>query len=177
MSEPRLQSIILSDAERRELFRRAREALVQACGDQTIAADSRLLASLQAEGEQAITLAVNHQDLPRNCPCYLLDETQQSYPLHVGINTIGRLMDNDVVLRDECISRRHCAIVVHHDWRCEIYDTASKNGTFVNDQRISGPTPLRPGDRITLCNRTLTFCGVVGSVPTPPTIPTAEPLQ
>ena len=35
------------------------------------------------------------------------------YPLKVGINTVGRSPDNDVVVQDCYISRRHCAILVH----------------------------------------------------------------
>lgn len=174
MTDPRLQSVILSERERRELFRRARMLLERACGDQTIAADSRLLQEIARDAGDA-TLHVPHEQLPRNCPCFLLDESQQIYPLHAGVNTIGRMVDNDVVLRDECISRRHCAIVVHHNWQCELYDIASKNGTFLNNQRIERPTPLRSGDRITLCNRTLTFY-VADPSEVVPSVPTAEPL-
>jgi hypothetical protein len=168
-------SVMLSDEQRRELFRRARQALQRACGDQTIAGDSRVL-SPQAAMKGDSTLAVELEQLPRHCPCFLMDESQQVYPLHLGVNTIGRLTDNDIVLRDECVSRRHCAIVVHHNWQCELYDVASKNGTLVNDQRISRPTPLYSGDRITLCNRVLTFYIADAPSPPQPSIPTAEPL-
>ena len=74
------------------------------------------------------------------------------YPLKVGINTVGRSSENDVVVGDAFVSRRHCAILVHHSTVCELYDTASKNGTLVNGTEI--PTgvqvPLREGDRINL---------------------------
>ncbi|QEG29459.1 Transcriptional regulatory protein EmbR [Gemmata obscuriglobus] len=73
------------------------------------------------------------------------------------MNSIGRLPDNDVVVNDECVSRRHCAIVVHSDLRCELHDVASKNGTILNGRRIPQPTKLQSGDQITLCNRRLTF--------------------
>jgi pSer/pThr/pTyr-binding forkhead associated (FHA) protein len=65
--------------------------------------------------------------------------------------------DNDVVIRDECVSRRHCAVVIHHDMRVELHDVASKNGTILNGKKIPGPTKIQSGDQITLCGRRLTF--------------------
>src|SRR5262245_3730685 len=53
-------------------------------------------------------------------------------PLRTGINAIGRLSANDLVLRPLHISRRHCVVVVHATGGCELYDTASRNGTRVN---------------------------------------------
>jgi pSer/pThr/pTyr-binding forkhead associated (FHA) protein len=75
----------------------------------------------------------------------------------MGMNSVGRLPDNDVVIRDECVSRRHCAVVIHHDLRCEIHDVASKNGTILNGKKIPNPSRIQSGDQITLCNRRLTF--------------------
>ena len=54
--------------------------------------------------------------------------------------------DNDVVVADPSVSRRHCAVVVHTGQTCEIHDTASKNGTYLNGRRIDGPTRLAGGD-------------------------------
>ncbi|HEY1186722.1 MAG TPA: FHA domain-containing protein [Gemmata sp.] len=86
-----------------------------------------------------------------------LKDGSNVYPLRIGMNSVGRLPDNDVVIRDECVSRRHCAIVVHSDLRCELHDVASKNGTLLNGRKIPQPTRLQSGDHITLCNRRLTF--------------------
>jgi pSer/pThr/pTyr-binding forkhead associated (FHA) protein len=88
---------------------------------------------------------------------FYLKDGVNIYPLHLGMNSIGRLPDNDVVVRDECVSRRHCAIVIHSDLRCELHDVASKNGTLHNGKKIPAPTRLQSGDQITLCNRRLTF--------------------
>jgi pSer/pThr/pTyr-binding forkhead associated (FHA) protein len=38
-----------------------------------------------------------------------------------------------------------------------LHDTASKNGTYVNGKRISGPTRLRSGDEIRMCDQRLVF--------------------
>jgi pSer/pThr/pTyr-binding forkhead associated (FHA) protein len=88
---------------------------------------------------------------------FYLKDGVNVYPLHFGMNSVGRLPDNDVVIRDECVSRRHCAIVIHSDMRVELHDVASKNGTLLNGKKIPQPTKLQTGDRITLCNRQFTF--------------------
>ncbi len=158
MSDPRLQSMHLEGLPRRDLFRAARVAIQESCGNETIAGDLRILASDE------------HLDLPTlalppggrvggttNQFAFFLKDGANVFPLHVGLNSVGRLPDNDVVIRDECVSRRHCAVVVHHDMRCELHDVASKNGTLLNGKKIPGPSRLQSGDQITLCGRRLTF--------------------
>jgi pSer/pThr/pTyr-binding forkhead associated (FHA) protein len=65
--------------------------------------------------------------------------------------------DNDVVISDGSVSRRHCAILVHTQRGCELHDTASKNGTFLNGKRVMGPTRLSDGDQIRMCDHTVVF--------------------
>ena len=48
---------------------------------------------------------------------------------------IGRSLENDIVLQDECISRRH-ARITHEDGHFVLYDLDSKGGTAVNFKRI-----------------------------------------
>jgi pSer/pThr/pTyr-binding forkhead associated (FHA) protein len=74
------------------------------------------------------------------------------HPLRVGINTIGRFPENDIVVDVHCVSRRHCAIVVHASGGCEVYDTASRNHTVVNRQVVSR-SPLLPGDVLFLAGQ------------------------
>ena len=88
--------------------------------------------------------------------CWLADD-QYIYPLKVGLNTVGRSSDNDVVAADCFISRRHCAILMHTQQECELHDTASKNGTFLNGARIAHPTSLKSGDTIRICDRQFVF--------------------
>jgi hypothetical protein len=156
MSDPRLQSLHLEGQPRRESFRQARLALQAACGTQTLAGDARLLADDRLD---APTLAPPPPGPPAAAGrfAFYLKDGANVYPLHLGLNSVGRLPDNDVVIRDECVSRRHCAVLVHHDLRCELHDVASKNGTVLNGARIPGPTRLQSGDQITLCGRRLTF--------------------
>ena len=77
-----------------------------------------------------------------------------------------------MVVQDCYISRRHCAILVHSGEGCELHDTASKNGTFVNGQRIPGPTRLNPGDEIRLCDRQLIFMSKDAEADSPQHSPT-----
>ena len=157
MSDPRLHSLHLEGQPRRELFRAARQAIQAGCGNHTIAGDLRLLAS--DERLDASTLAAPPGGLPSASGRFMfyLKDGSNVYPLHAGLNSVGRLPDNDVVIRDECVSRRHCAIVVHTDLRCELHDVASKNGTLLNGKKIAGPTRLQSGDQLLLCNRRITF--------------------
>ncbi|MGQ0603100.1 MAG: FHA domain-containing protein [Anaerolineales bacterium] len=60
---------------------------------------------------------------------------------------VGRELKNDIVVNDAEVSRQH-ARLTEGDNGWQIEDLAATNGTFVNGQRISAPTLLKPGDRI-----------------------------
>jgi pSer/pThr/pTyr-binding forkhead associated (FHA) protein len=155
MLDARLNSIHL-EAPRRQEFRAAREKLLSARGGETVAAERREVAA-SSPGE--LNTAI--QNLPENAATaaarYILMDVDYIYPLKVGLNTVGRMPDNDVVVPDAYVSRRHCAIVVHTADRCELHDIASKNGTYLNGHKINGPTRLHSGDQIRMCNRNLVF--------------------
>lgn len=61
--------------------------------------------------------------------------------------TIGRGLDCDPRLNLHRISRHHLRVALEGD-RIVIEDLGSTNGTFVNDERISEPVSLAPGDRL-----------------------------
>jgi hypothetical protein len=150
MVDPRLNSIHLADARRLD-YRHAREVLLQSRGYQTLCAVAELPDAVQGQ---------TYVEAPDREPAgatYWLADSKRIYPLKVGINTVGRSADNDVVVQDGCVSRRHCAILVHITSGCELHDTASKNGTLLNGTRISGPTKLRPGDEIRMCDQQYIF--------------------
>jgi hypothetical protein len=152
MGDPRLNSLHL-DPTRRQDYRRAKEMLLQSRGNETIYAECRR----GDEGDANNTLIRNAEGLsPQALQCWLADR-DYVYPLKVGLNTMGRSADNDVVVEDLYVSRRHCAILMHHDNSCMLHDTASKNGTYLNGGKISGPTKLKPGDEIRICNRQFVF--------------------
>ena len=64
--------------------------------------------------------------------------------------SLGRLADNQIVLDDSRVSRHHAQLVWQEETGYEIEDTGSGNGTWVNGQRITQLTPLKPGDVVGL---------------------------
>lgn len=60
---------------------------------------------------------------------------------------IGSDSSCDIALSDPEVSEEHALLRVH-EGAVEIRDLDSRTGTFVNAERISQPTPLRPGDEV-----------------------------
>jgi hypothetical protein len=88
----------------------------------------------------------------------LKDIHGQVYPIPEQGMRIGRAAGNDLVLADEEASRYHATVWVHGG-QAYIRDENSTNGTWVNERRISAPTPLRPGDRIRVGQTVLEVLG------------------
>ncbi|PSF32007.1 adenylate/guanylate cyclase domain-containing protein [Aphanothece hegewaldii CCALA 016] len=84
---------------------------------------------------------------------YLLLHTEKGeiyFPLS-GKNywTIGRNKDNDLMIRDHCISRNHAIIQSTPTEEFYLIDLGSRNGTFVNGRRVGIPVTLSDNDQIT----------------------------
>jgi len=62
---------------------------------------------------------------------------------------IGRAEDCHLRPGSELISRHHCAILIDEGY-IGVRDFGSKNGTFVNDERVVGERELKAGDRLTV---------------------------
>jgi len=75
---------------------------------------------------------------------------------------IGRASGNDLVLQDLNVSRNHAAVVRRTEG-VYVVDAGGKNGTYVNDQRITEPVRLGAGDRVRLGSTVLVFNGRVPS--------------
>jgi pSer/pThr/pTyr-binding forkhead associated (FHA) protein len=73
-------------------------------------------------------------------------------PLTQRLILIGREMDNDIVLDDERISRRHAEMRWDHG-RVELADYGSLNGSLVNEQAVRGRLLLHSGDIVQLGKR------------------------
>ena len=166
MVDPRLNSVHL-EAPRREDFRRAREALFQARGGHTLSAERDV--DEPADSPSNTLIQKDGQQDPSTRLQFWLADDQYVYPLKIGLNTVGRSSDNDVVVADGFISRRHCAILMHTRRGCELHDTASKNGTFLNGVKVLRPTALKSGDTIRICDRQLVF--MAGDRPSVPASP------
>jgi aspartate 1-decarboxylase len=76
-------------------------------------------------------------------------------PLDKPLVTIGRKMDNDVVIDNLAVSGHH-ARVVEENGTHFIEDTGSTNGTFLNEAKIAKQR-LQPGDQIRVGKHILVY--------------------
>ena len=76
-------------------------------------------------------------------------------PLHAGANIVGRGSDDVVEIEAPTISRHHARIVVGESVTIE--DLASKNGTWLDGERVGAPRPLVDGASVRLGSVLLTF--------------------
>lgn len=93
----------------------------------------------------------------------------KTHALQEGDNSLGRGLDNNIVLADIAVSRKH--VLVHREGpRFTVRDLNSGNGALVNGSKMSSAR-LRDGDQIELGNTLLRF-----KDPTPLAQPSAEEL-
>jgi pSer/pThr/pTyr-binding forkhead associated (FHA) protein len=59
-------------------------------------------------------------------------------------------------VKSSTVSRRHARISLDADG-VVIEDLGSKNGTYVNDRRVSEPTPVANGDQVRIGSLLFTF--------------------
>ena len=79
----------------------------------------------------------------------------QEFSTEGPVVRIGRGSGNDLVLQDTQASRHH-AQISHEGYQCVVQDLGSTNGTFVNNERITAPRALQPGDQIKIGETILT---------------------
>ena len=87
--------------------------------------------------------------------CWLISKTRH-VALQEGENIIGRDPSGHVWLDARGVSRRHARITVN-DTSATIEDLESKNGTWVNDGRVTAAHALGDGDQIRMGTLRLTF--------------------
>ena len=68
-------------------------------------------------------------------------------PLHPGQITIGRSPSSTLVLDDRFASTNHATLSRQGD-KWILTDMGSTNGTFVDEERISVPVRIRPGNTV-----------------------------
>jgi pSer/pThr/pTyr-binding forkhead associated (FHA) protein len=87
---------------------------------------------------------------PLNGPvAWLEDANHKRIPIQ-GACAIGRSPSNQLTLASDKISRRHAIIQIQRETEYWLVDFGSRNGTFVNGQRIIQPTRLRHEDRLNI---------------------------
>jgi pSer/pThr/pTyr-binding forkhead associated (FHA) protein len=139
MSDPRLNGRHL-DVARHDQYDATVDEMLDARGPATVPADPGVRPSV------ALRAPTRPQAPPPGGTYTLVSLADgRRHPLRVGINTVGRYSSNDIVLTPIFVSRRHCIVLVHATGSCEVFDTASRNGTWVNHNRV-GRADLLPGD-------------------------------
>jgi hypothetical protein len=81
-------------------------------------------------------------------------ESGVAYDLAYGA-TLGR-GDVEIQLDDPFASSRH-AVITRHGRTLVIEDLGSTNGTYLNDEPLTGPQPLHDGDRIRIGDCEFTY--------------------
>jgi adenylate cyclase len=79
----------------------------------------------------------------------------QEYKLG-AFNTLGRHPKQEIQIHDRVVSKEHALITLAED-RYWIQDIGSRNGTFVNGEKIRGRTILNDNDSIRLGETKITF--------------------
>jgi pSer/pThr/pTyr-binding forkhead associated (FHA) protein len=90
-----------------------------------------------------------------NGPC-LLGASGERFPLRVGAaTTLGRALDNDIVVNHASVSRHHASIdAVNGAFR--LRDLGSQNGTYVGVERVTEAS-IADGDSVKLGDAAFTF--------------------
>ena len=108
---------------------------------------------------------------------FLVVEGKRHFPLNQEVVNIGRLPDNDLVLNDRHVSRRHAQLRAKENGY-EIIDLKSTAGTRVN-RRYVRKHLLRPGDVISIAKVELIYGQDPSGPPgvTPPYAPPFKPVK
>jgi predicted component of type VI protein secretion system len=102
-------------------------------------------------------------------------------PLKKELFLIGRAKECALRAGSEAISRQHCAITRHAD-HYTVKDLGSRNGTYVNDERIAEEVPLAAGNELRVGPlkfhvELLTEKAAKAEAPLPATLPKLAPAN
>jgi DNA-binding response OmpR family regulator len=87
---------------------------------------------------------------------YVTDPTGREHLLANEAITIGRGVENDIVVTSRRVSREH-ARVERKGRHAILIDLGSTNGTFLNGERVLAPVELRDGDTVSIGDVVLAF--------------------
>lgn len=82
----------------------------------------------------------------RHAPCHVLPLKKRTPSPPVGILSVGRSPDRDIVLQHPSVSRIHAQFDLSGD--LVLVDLGSSNHTFVRGERIAGRVPVAAGDSV-----------------------------
>lgn len=86
---------------------------------------------------------------------------------------VGREPTNDIQVQDPNISRQHARVVLYKGavW---VQDAGSRNGVFVNGERVADQREVSVGDKVSIGNHQFEIGSEAGVAPAPPE-PAARP--
>ena len=87
---------------------------------------------------------------------WLENKRGEKFPI-LGSCAIGRLPENQIVLDDVQVSRRHALIHAHGGSLHWLMDFGSSNGVLLNGQRVREPIRLKDRDRVKVSSHEFTF--------------------
>lgn len=94
-------------------------------------------------------------------------QTGMEFPLDRPVIRLGRGSGSDIILQTSQASRQHAEISQQGN-QFFIRDLGSTNGTFVNNQQVTAPRPLQPGDQVRIGDVVLAFdLGAAAMTPGP----------
>ncbi len=96
----------------------------------------------------------------------LYQEKPIEYELKQGANLIGRLAENPIPINHPTASGKH-AVIHAEGGEFFLEDIGSRNGTYVNQQRINGRVKLRHNDMIRFGDAQARFLDPTSAAPTP----------
>ena len=71
---------------------------------------------------------------------------------------------NEIYILDDSVSKKHAQILINNDADLIIIDLSSKNGVFVNDNKIKNPLKLSNNDKIRIGNFSFTKEELVNAI-------------
>ena len=75
----------------------------------------------------------------------------QRFHVPEGGLDLGRSEDNHITIKDDGVSRYHARMLYNTDTgKLWLEDAGSRNGVFVNENRVSGHKELKVGDQVTI---------------------------
>jgi adenylate cyclase len=105
------------------------------------------LAALAGQGRRYGITGHEMKDMRREAGAWIEDSAGKEVPIR-GACHLGRATMNQVVVPDPLVSRRHALIQAQGDAEYWLVDFGSRNGTYLNNQRIAQPSRLNDGDEV-----------------------------
>jgi hypothetical protein len=125
---------------------------------------------------EALDSARNALRTAANSQCFLILEGRRHVALTKPVITLGRALDNDIVVDDTRVSRHHAQLRLRQG-QYILYDTGSSGGSWVNGEPVT-EIMLRGGDVISLAGAEIIFGQDMPTpVQPPPSTTDTTPMQ